>query len=406
MASIYVRRKQDGGSWRYERVVEIRGRKTGDIAGPFFSRPCIKGKQTWHDLQAATFTEAKAEAAQFAKGVDAHRDGIHVPEIEQLGLDRTKLTDAVDKYLGEKANKAPRTVAAYRTTLLEFIEGVNFQNAGAKVIYLDQITTAVLRRYLAYLQDERQLSPKTIDTRVNIVFFLLKRNKIEARIPMEDLPAVEEEPAVPYSNEEIKALFEPMDAEQKLRYRFFLGSACREREVAYAAWNDISWSRGEYTVRRKEDVGFTPKSHESRTVPLPKVLLAELRARFESKDRHSRWVFTNGDGTPEGHFLDKLKRIAWHAGLNCGHCKTTHTVGRYENERQQVEVSCKDKPVCEHFILHRFRKTCATRWVEANIPLPKIQKWLGHRSLVTTQKYLGDIANSKFEGNINEAFGD
>jgi len=51
--SIYVRRKQEGGNWRYERVVEIRGRKTGDIAGPFFSRPCIKGKQTWHDLQAA-----------------------------------------------------------------------------------------------------------------------------------------------------------------------------------------------------------------------------------------------------------------------------------------------------------------------------------------------------------------
>jgi hypothetical protein len=27
-------------------------------------------------------------------------------------------------------------------------------------------------------------------------------------------------------------------------------------------------------------------------------------------------------------------------------------------------VSCKTHPVYEHFYLHRFRKTCATRWQE------------------------------------------
>jgi hypothetical protein len=42
-------------------------------------------------------------------------------------------------------------------------------------------------------------------------------------------------------------------------------------------------------VRRKEDVGFTPKSHESRTIPLPDSLIALLRAR-RKKAPHERWL--------------------------------------------------------------------------------------------------------------------
>lgn len=274
----------------------------------------------------------------------------------------------------------------------------------AGIRYLNEITEPVLRRYLRALINQGY-SAKTIKTRVTIVFELLKRNKIEARIPVRDLPTVEEEPAVPYTQEELDKLFEEMDAEETIRYKFFLGSACREREVAYAAWNDINWTTGEFTVRRKEDVKFFPKSHESRTVPLPKSLLAILRER-QKNPVHPRWIFINGDNKPEGHFLDKLKRVAFRAGLNCKHCTTVKTVGRFAADRKQVEVSCADAPVCEHIYLHRFRKTCATRWVEAGIPLSKIQKWLGHKSLTTTQKYLGDIANSKFTDNVDRAFGD
>ena len=51
---------------------------------------------------------------------------------------------------------------------------------------------------------------KTIDTRLNIVFFLLKKNGVKARIPRDEMPEVEEEPAVPYSDDELKKLFAEM----------------------------------------------------------------------------------------------------------------------------------------------------------------------------------------------------
>jgi integrase len=229
-----------------------------------------------------------------------------------------------------------------------------------------------------------------------------------------------------------------MDAEEKLRYRFFLGSGLREAEVTYCAWPDLDLSKGTVTVRPKADVGFTPKSHESRTVPLPASLTEELKARKKSPP-HPRWLFVNDISQPEKHFLRKLKRIALRAGLNCGHCTAEVTKLTRQEKRargkaiekafdaaktqeqlqalgKQIEeirtakrtVTCKTDPVCQHFILHRFRKSCATRWMEAGVPVRSIQAWLGHKDLETTMNYLGtgDMHAPQTRAKVDAAFVD
>ena len=52
------------------------------------------------------------------------------------------------------------------------------------------------------------------------------------------------------------------------------------------------------------------------------------------------------------------------------------------------------------------RETCATRWQEAGIPVRTIQAWLGHKSLVTTETYLGVGDAKKLQPQIDRAFGD
>jgi site-specific recombinase XerD len=54
-------------------------------------------------------------------------------------------------------------------------------------------------------------------------------------------------------------------------------------------------------------------------------------------------------------------------------------------------VSCADAPVCEHWILHRFRKNFATDRHQAGVSARQIQKWLGHSSLETTLRYLATL---------------
>jgi len=174
---------------------------------------------------------------------------------------------------------------------------------------------------------------------------------------------------------------------EKIRYKFFLGTACREKEVTYAAWQDIDFARGIYHIRRKPDVGFTPKKHESRDVKMPTDLVEMLRER-KKHAQHSRWIFVNNEGRPDNHFLRKFKRIALRAKVNCGNCVAPWTSGRYHTLRK-IETTCKTHPVCEHHYLHRLRKTCASSWEAKQVPVRTIQFMLGHKSLETTMRYLG-----------------
>jgi len=81
--------------------------------------------------------------------------------------------------------------------------------------------------------------------------------------------------------------------------------------------------------------------------------------------------------------------------------KTMISEGRHQ--KKQVEASCLTRPVCKEHYLHRLRKTTATFWHEKNIPLRTIQVWLGHKSLTTTQKYLGVKDSAELQNQINEA---
>lgn len=400
--SIYVRNKNQAGQWRYARIEEKRGVRTGKLTGPFFTRYSAltrkgtKGQQ-WHTLAADTFAGAKAEAEQLSTALEAKSKGLTVAELDAAtNANRIPIRSAIETYLDQKSGKAKKTVAQYRLTLNEFLEAI-------KVRFMDEITESVLRSYKKFMENQ-DYAGKTIDTRLNIVYFLLKKNGNLARLPKDEMPTVEEEVAVPYTDEDLERLFAAMTPEESIRYKFFLGTGCRDKEVTFASWQDIDWTKSTYHVRKKEDVGFTPKSHESRTVPLPKSLVDLLKTRHK-KAPHARWIFVNDEGRPDNHFLRKLKRIARRAGLNCGQCETVITEGKYD-KKKTVKVSCKDRPVCQHFYLHRFRKTCATRWQENGIPINTIRAWLGHKNLETTQIYLGVTDSEKLRSQIDKAFGD
>jgi integrase len=133
----------------------------------------------------------------------------------------------------------------------------------------------------------------------------------------------------------------------------------------------------------KSDVGFLPKNHEERSVPLT-TELGSLLAEYKKRAVSDRWVFTNEDEKPEGHFLRKFKAIAKRSGLNCGQCQVAIRECRSDN-RHEVEVTCESRPVCKEHYLHRLRKTAATNWLRSGFDLMKIKNWLGHKSIEVNQ---------------------
>jgi len=380
VAKIYIRRKEAGKGWRYRAIPKV-GRLPETEGAKFHVRyRDASGRFVWSQPY-DTLEEARKESAGLELNAKAVALGLTVKEYEgSKNAHRTLIKAAIEHFISDARKTKKRTTAAEYARNLK-----QFENS-QKIRFMDEITKRTLCDFRDFLAGEGY-EPRTLHNRLLLVLMLLKANGIKSEFSLvRDLPEYEEEAAVPYEPAELKKLFAAMDAEETARYKFFLGTACREQEVMYAAWQDIDFARGLYHIRAKSEVGFTPKKHESRDVKMPTELVELLKTRKKHAP-HQRWIFVNGGGKPEGHFLEKLKRIALRAKVNCGNCVAPWTEGRYPTRK--IEVTCQTHPVCGHHYLHRLRKTCASNWEAKSVPVRTIQYMLGHKSLETTMRYLG-----------------
>jgi integrase len=380
--TVYYRQKIEGAGWRY-RQLKVGRRPEAAKNGPYFIRVRNgSGKYQWvkHDTEQAAAKAAKA--APVAR--QAQELGLTVDDLtNETNTNRISIKTAVENYLQERRFGRPRSIAAYENAFDQLLA-----NLPGGVRFIDQLATPrALNSYVEFLR-EQDYSNKTIAIRMGFVFSLLKSNGVEKPSKLIKLPKVQRTRTKAYNSEELSKLFAAMTPEEYLRYIFFVRTGCREQEVQYATWKDLDLKSLRFTVsgEGKSDVGFLPKNHEERHVPLT-TELGSLLADHKKHAVSDRWVFTNVDGKPEGHFLRKFKAIAKRAGLNCGQCKVVIREGRYDN-RHKVEVTCESRPVCEEHYLHRLRKTAATNWLRSGFDLMKIKNWLGHKSLEVTQIYL------------------
>jgi integrase len=419
---IYTRVKIHG-DWQYKRVKFGRGKKHGHIDGPFYLRYSTDGKRVWQPIKGTTLQDAIEEADSLKQALNAADRGLTVSELDEVTNGHSiTIKSACEEFLKLRQSKAPRTVTAYTLHLKEFQESLD-----KRTRYLDDVDAGTLRKFMAFMT-EKGHSPKTQHNRLLTVVTMLKKNGKKNPLAWDEFPTVEVEAAVPFTPAELDKLFAAMTDEERVRYKFFLGTGARESEVAHATWADVDLHKSVFHIRAKPDVGFALKSHESRSVPMPASLVQALKERKKHAP-HQRWLFVNEDGKPEGHFLRKFKAVAYRAGLNCGHCKseTTQMNGKQRREAFNTKfgnglenwdehfgktyklkrtVTCADAPVCQHWYLHRLRKTAATRWHEAGVPVRTIQQWLGHKSLEVTQRYLGvaDLHSPRVRQMVDAAF--
>ena len=391
--TVYYRQKIAGTGWRY-RPLRVGRRPEAAKSGPYFIRVRNgAGKYQWvkHDTE-----QAAAKAATVAPVArQAQELGLTVDDLSnEANANRISIKAAVENYLQDRRFGRPRSIAAYENAFDQL-----FANLPKGVRFIDQLATSrVLNFYVEFLR-EQGYSNKTLSNRMGFVFSLLKANGVEKPSKLIKLPKVQRTRTKAYNSDELSKLFAAMTPEEYLRYLFFVRTGCREQEVQYATWKDLDLKGLRFTVsgEGKSDVAFLPKNHEERQVPLT----TELGALLADHKKHAasdRWIFTNEDGKPEGHFLRKFKSIAKRAGLNCGQCKVAIREGRYDN-RHEVEVRCETRPVCEEHYLHRLRKTAATNWLRSGFDLMKIKNWLGHKSLEVTQIYLDSEMHDSEEQN-------
>lgn len=312
-----------------------------------------------------------AQAKRLAKRAEliARSHGVAVgpsrEESEKNG--RVRIADAIAAYLLTKGVEKPRTRVRYRIGLNYFLESCDKQ-------YLDEITREDVLGFMSYLRSDKKQALRTArDTATNIVSFLKAQN-IRVMQPR-DIPKVIHKDVSIYEAHELAEIFAACTPNESLWFNFFLKTGFRKEEVIYCTWKDVNFHAKTIAVRPKPKYHWTPKTHECREVPVPDDLIEALSKYKQATNPECPLVFPTSGCKPKFDFLLVLKRVARRTKLDPKEC-----------------------------ILHRFRATFATRHLWNGVDLATVQRWMGHKDLASTMRYLRDQRGPAIREKVNSTF--
>jgi integrase len=143
---------------------------------------------------------------------------------------------------------------------------------------------------------------------------------------------------------------------------FALNTGLRQGEILALQWQDIDFSRGMLVVMKS-------KNRERRTLPLNNTVFAMFAAKQATSGQHTGLVFTTSTGTP---------------------LKARYVVRAFSKARSRA--------VIPDFRFHDLRHTFATRLAQKGVDLYKIQRLLGHKTAMMTQRYAHHSPESLRDG--------
>ena len=203
--------------------------------------------------------------------------------------------------------------------------------------------------------------------------------------PMDRIESVKKEVYIPefYTDDELIELIEVIKT-QKLELPLTLGIiyGLRREEILGLTWNAIDFKNKSITIRKtvgrgKYD-GVTqflikdiPKNKSSyRTLPMFD-FIADLLKKYKEKYKLNEKIFGNTYITDYKDFICLMDN-----GELVKPDYVDRTFSRILKENG-----------FRHIRLHDLRHSCATLLLRNGVPLPEIQKWLGHSNIVTPQRY-------------------
>lgn len=130
------------------------------------------------------------------------------------------------------------------------------------------------------------------------------------------------------------------------------------------AWEDTSGGPAK--------LGTTKTRRSKRTVAVPPQLVAQLREHIAGK-RSTDWVFTNTRGNP-------IRNGVFHESV-------------WQRLMDPFEEETGKRPR-----VHDLRHTFASWAIQAGVPLPVIQRQMGHESIQVTVDTYGHLARSDYDG--------
>jgi integrase/recombinase XerD len=253
-----------------------------------------------------------------------------------------------------------RTIGYYQYNLSAFIAWLD----GQAVKHVHEITSGHVRSYMAGMQ-ERNLSGYTLLAAYRAIRrfcnFCVSEDWIQTSPTAKTKPPrVDKEIRRVFTQEEFEKLLDACEsARETALLTFLLDTGLRLAEVIALNGEHVDLAKGIVTVKsgkgRKDRITFLGATARKNML---RYYLESFGSKQGPAPQTPVWsnIHTGERLTPSG-LTQLVKRIAKRAGVKAS--------------------------------MHAFRRTHATWSIKAGLPLPALQRLLGHSELSTTQRYLG-----------------
>jgi site-specific recombinase XerD len=263
------------------------------------------------------------------------------------------LTPTIDAYLNHlQVNQRLNTFRRYRSVL------GNFRDYFTGKRYLNEICRGDILEYRDF-RTTRVSSPVTLNSEVTMLrafLYWCVEFKGLGENPAANIKprrVVEKRPEV-YSDQEIEQMLRVSRRYEQVLLLTLLYTGLREQELSHLAWEDLELEKKILRVTAKPEERFTPKTWEEREIEMSDDLVGALKDHPHT----CRWVFPTTRGKRHAHVYKIVQRVAELAKVQNAHP-------------------------------HKFRATFLTRLLQSGCDIANVQALAGHRSIKTTQRYLG-----------------
>ena len=257
---------------------------------------------------------------------------------------------------------------------------------------VSQIRDVDVRTFLRELDAEPNLSPRSVNAHRNLLSMIFAYSVERGwctHDPVSKIPKRREaDPAelVVYSPEQIQAIARAVtDKTVSAIIVVAATSGLRMGELLELRWRDIDFARRSIHVQRSYNAGLgvtTPKGRRGRSVPL-----ADQAAEVLAVLGQREWCVRPGD-------LVFPNAIAEH--LDPATVRVRYLAGRDAARADDADIPA----LTFHALRHCFGSRCAA----AGIDVVTIQRWLGHASIRTTERYMHHAPAADDAAKLSRAF--
>lgn len=287
----------------------------------------------------------------------------------------TPLTSALESFVRDRWNLKPNTIRTYSNAIKRFAKTYET---------LADLTPDNVNDYLASIADHKTMSRNDCIALHQLAAWAVQRG-IFTTDPLASvkLPRGRHGRRKPFDDVEVGRILGAIEDLSALGLRdkcivaLSIQTALRPAEVWQLELADVNLREGYLRVREET----TKTEAGARVVPIEPQIIALLDAYIQDlrPDVDQPRVFLNNHGDP----------LTFWGFMNIHY--------RLRDKLKAIGI--------DGYMAYRARHTGLTNWANAGVSAPVLQKLAGHRSIVTTQRYLGDLKVSDL-ARIPRAFTD